>query len=236
MKIHTSHFEPTPVPEVSLFTHLFPEVDPFPGETPAFIDADTGRVVTRQQLREQSMQLGWSMRNNLVKLGGAPLKKGDVVMIFSPNSIAYPIALHGCIAAGLRVTLANSSYTPSELAHQYHDSTSEVVFAHPSLLDTVMAMFKHIKVGIKEAKKRVIVMDYGLDEKGPKGLMKMTQLLGKGQLVQEERFDGERSNETVLLCYSSGTTGKPKGVEVNSYLPALHSNAYYSNYSRPTRT
>ncbi|KLO18616.1 AMP binding protein [Schizopora paradoxa] len=213
MRIHTSHFEPMHVPEVSLFTHLFPDVDPFPGDTPAFIDADTGRTVTRQQLREGSMQLGWSMRNNLVKLGGVPLKKGDTVMIFSPNSIAYPIALHGSIAAGLRVTLANSSYTPPELAHQYHDSTAKVIFVHPALLDTVMAMYKHIKVGIKEAKKRIIVMDFGLEEKAPKGLMKMTQLFGKGQLVQEERFDGEHSNETVLLCYSSGTTGKPKGVE-----------------------
>ena len=61
----------------------------------------------------------------------------------------------------------------------------------------------------------MIVMDYGLEEQAHKGFMKMTQLLGKGQLIQEERFDGALSNETVLLCYSSGTTGKPKGVEVS---------------------
>ena len=41
----------------------------------------------------------------------------------------------------------------------------------------------------------------------------MHDLLGKGKLVQEEKFPGEQANETILLCYSSGTTGKPKGVE-----------------------
>lgn len=234
MKIYTSSYAPTPIPEVSLFTHLFPEVDPFPGESPAFIDAETGRTVTRQQLREESMQLGWSMRNNLVKLGGIPLKRGDTVMIFSPNSIAFPVALHGCIAAGLRVTLANSSYTPPELAFQYKDSTAKVVFAHPSLVEVAIAMFKNVKVGIKEAKKRIIVMNYGLDEKGPKGFMQMTQLLGKGQLVQEERFDGDLSNETVLLCYSSGTTGKPKGVEVGLSSASFTSVAYSTFSSQHT--
>lgn len=45
---------------------------------------------------------------------------------------------------------------------------------------------------------------------------------------QAERFDGAESNETTLLCYSSGTTGLPKGVEtthhnLTSELQALNS-------------
>jgi len=38
-------------------------------------------------------------------------------------------------------------------------------------------------------------------------------LLCKGKLDQEEMFEGSKANETVYICYSSGTTGKPKGVE-----------------------
>ena len=67
-------------------------------------------------------------------------------------------------------------------------------------------------------------------------LIKLIDLLKLGTLKGEERFDGEQSVETVYLCYSSGrlpksllhtpelmsiclsgTTGKPKGVEVRSF-------------------
>jgi 4-coumarate--CoA ligase len=55
------------------------------------------------------------------------------------------------------------------------------------------------------------------DAPAPKGTESYTQLeslLRGGKLAQEERFDGDQSNETVYLCYSSGTTGLSKGVEV----------------------
>jgi len=41
----------------------------------------------------------------------------------------------------------------------------------------------------------------------------LDDLLGHGALPEEEKFVGHQANETLLLCYSSGTTGKPKGVE-----------------------
>jgi acyl-coenzyme A synthetase/AMP-(fatty) acid ligase len=42
------------------------------------------------------------------------------------------------------------------------------------------------------------------------GFLAMEDLLGKGKLDQEEKFEGPLANETLFLCYSSGTTGKPK--------------------------
>lgn len=47
------------------------------------------------------------------------------------------------------------------------------------------------------------------------GLVKVSDLLTLGSLTREENFDGEKAHETSYLCYSSGTTGKPKGVEVD---------------------
>ena len=47
-------------------------------------------------------------------------------------------------------------------------------------------------------------------------LTKIEELLKLGSLDHEERFDGYLSDETVYLCYSSGTTGKPKGVEART--------------------
>ena len=54
----------------------------------------------------------------------------------------------------------------------------------------------------------------GAPRKGPSDFVCMSDLLGKGT-SEEEKFTGEQVNDTVILCYSSGTTGKPKGVEVS---------------------
>ena len=217
MTIHRSPIPDVAIPDESLFTFLFEgKVDrEIPGTTPAFIDAPTGRSITRSELKIASLSLGWGLRNVFVKkLGGVEITRGDTVMIFSPNSFAWPFALLGSIAAGFKATLANSSYTPPELGHQWKDSRAKVVFAHPVFVPTVLTMLEASGVSKEEAKKRIIVMGVGDKDATAKGFIHMDDLLGKGRLSVAERFDGSLSNETVLLCYSSGTTGKPKGVEV----------------------
>ena len=52
--------------------------------------------------------------------------------------------------------------------------------------------------------------------KGAESFVQFDSLLKCGKLEAEERFDGELADETVYLCYSSGTTGLGKGVEVSS--------------------
>ena len=213
-KIYKSSFPSIHIPDCSIYTHVFGTTDNFPANTPAFVDAATGTTISRADLRRLTLELGWGLRNELSKRGGPALTRGDTIMVFSPNSIAYPVLLFGSIAAGLRCTLANSAYTPMELLHQYKDSGARVIFSHPALIPVVVEMLKLAKVDVKEAQSRIVVVDWLSDVKAPKGLSRLDDLLGKGILTQEEKFDGPLSDETVLLCYSSGTTGKPKGVEV----------------------
>ena len=98
------------IPERSLFTQVFAKNwDP---SLPAYIDAPTGFTLTRGDVYNQSLQFAWGLRNVLGQ------KKKDIMAIFSPNSIQWPILLLGGIAAGMRITTVNSSYTPPELLHQ----------------------------------------------------------------------------------------------------------------------
>ncbi|KAF8689650.1 acetyl-CoA synthetase, partial [Rhizoctonia solani] len=119
---------------------------------------------------------------------------------------------------GLKCSPANSAYTPSELAHQISDSGSGFVLVHPALLETLLKALELLKVAAADVRKRVILMNFdGPTPKGAGGYKQLDSLLVSGKLNEEEKLDGELSDETVYLCYSSGTTGLSKGVETSHH-------------------
>jgi 4-coumarate--CoA ligase len=212
-RVYHSPYPNITLPRLSVWTFCFDARGHDPSLS-AYIDAPTGRTLSRAQARSLTLELAYGLRNLMP--AGQRVKRGDTVLIFSPNSLAWVLAAYGVIANGARLTPANGGYTARELLHQYVDSGARVAFVHPTLVGTTLDMFGLAGVPEKEARKRIIVMepDFGsLD-----GLIGMQDLMGKGSLPHEERFDGEQSNETFLICYSSGTTGNPKGVEVNFML------------------
>ncbi|KAJ7449083.1 AMP binding protein [Mycena galericulata] len=225
--VYKSPFPDVDIPQSSIFTHLFASRTPaggdvggFPGSTKAFIDAASGACITRQQLLDFSLRFGFGLRTHPRTAPSA--KRGNTVLIYSPNSLAWPVVLFGSVAAGLRCTLANSAYTSRELMHQYTDSRAHLVITTDDGLSNVRAMFAELGVARAEGDRRIIVLTQDLTWAGgpaakqssdAAGLVTMEELLKGGRLPQEEKFDGALSAETAYLCYSSGTTGKPKGVE-----------------------
>lgn len=145
----------------SIFTHLFApdghgNIGGYPGSSPAFIDAETSTTISRATLRSLALSLAYGLTNPCGPT--LPLSKGDTVLFLSPNSIVYPVATFGIVAAGLRCTFANSAYTANELKHQWADSGAKVILAHPSLVPTVAEMFKNgLGWSDEEVRKRVIV-------------------------------------------------------------------------------
>ncbi|EKM79749.1 hypothetical protein AGABI1DRAFT_119847 [Agaricus bisporus var. burnettii JB137-S8] len=223
-RIYRSSLPTTAVVRESIFTYLMETryhlYDP---DDVAFVDADSEISISRRKLKTLALKLGYGLRNNLLlsPMNGSsktssPLARGDTVMIFSPNTMSWPTVVFGCLAAGLRMTFASSALTPRELSWQWLDSKACVVFVYPDLVQVVKAMFKLVNVSEKEADRRIWIMDKLWDENLPKGDYATEQWLGqllhKGELSAEEKFDGDRADETAYICYSSGTTTTHKNV------------------------
>jgi len=136
-------------------------------------------------------------------------------MSCSPNSLAWPIVFLGLLSGGMCATLANSSYTPPELAHQIRDSAPQLIFVHPILFSLLISTLKSLDISENEMRKRVVVMSYvdaDVREENAQGIdaswTRLRQLLQKGKIDAPVRLNGNETDEATLLCYSSGTSSE----------------------------
>ncbi|KAJ9093122.1 hypothetical protein QFC19_008465 [Naganishia cerealis] len=204
-----------PLPPLqSFFNYYLPSKPRYPDYT-AFIDGVTGRNITVAQLRRDSLRLGLGIQD-LLKLSLSPQ---TVAVIYSPNSIDFVQIFYGCQSTKVITSLANASYTATELAHQLRDGEPSIAFVHPSIYDAYLGAIKLLETEGRSAPKLFWAVP---ENEVPRELMRNTPdaksyqaLLMDEATVQNFQgtpAKGEEAHETALLCYSSGTTGLAKGV------------------------
>ncbi|KAL4915914.1 hypothetical protein BDW62DRAFT_187523 [Aspergillus aurantiobrunneus] len=159
----------------------------------------------------------WSQRfaAGLRKSG---LRRGDRVLLFSGNDLFFPVVFMGIIMAGGIFTGANPTYVARELAHQLSDSGATYLLCTEDSLDTGIEAAKLAGMG----KDKVFVFNNAIyDGKGgaKKGCRYWGELVASVEegtgFAWDELNTAEKSNTTLTLNYSSGTTGRSKGVEIS---------------------
>jgi 4-coumarate--CoA ligase len=204
----------TPIPEVTLPSYVFGSpTAPLP-TTPLLMDA---RSPDKHYLSASSFRV-WCQRF-AAGLRAAGLRKGERVLLFSGNSIFFPVVIVGTIMAGGIFTGANPTYVPRELAYQLKDSGARFLITADASFETALEAAR--QVGLDE--QSIFVFDDGVATCEGRGegrgrVRHWTALVANESSAKAFRWDelspSELRNTTVTLNYSSGTTGVPKGVEI----------------------
>jgi long-chain acyl-CoA synthetase len=159
---------------------------------PAFIMASTGEAVTYRELEARCNRLAHLFRQR-------GLRRLDHYAIFMENNSRYLEACGAGERSGLYFTCVNSYLTPGELAYILNNSESRILVTSVAKLDVAREALKECpRVEL------CIVADGASESTRIVGLAEVTAGLPKTPIADE-------SVGTAML-YSSGTTGRPKGI------------------------
>jgi long-chain acyl-CoA synthetase len=178
-------------------------------DKPAYVMAETGEVVTYRQLDERSNRCAQLLRS----LGLMP---GDSIALFMENHARFLELCWAAQRAGLYYTAISSRLTAPEVAYIVGDCGAKVLFTSPGKLDVAVE-------AAAECPK--LLARYVVDGS------RVASLPAGFEAYEEAaaRFPATpvaNESEGADMLYSSGTTGKPKGVRVKlSGLPPGSPNA-----------
>jgi len=145
------------------------------------------------------------------------LKKGDRVAILGLNSSEYLIALYGCAKAGITAVPVNPGIAPEDIVYVLNHSEAKAIVVD-SLLVPLMDKIKANLPGIQlmvciKTGDEIVSSDYTL----------FNNFLAQG--TSDEVADVIIHERDIFeILYTSGTTGKPKGVLITHlgvYISAL---------------
>ena len=157
-------------------------------DKPALIMAESGEVVTYAQLDKRSNQGAHLLR----KMG---LQRGDMLAICMDNCPGFIEAIWAAQRSGLYYVGLSTRLTAAETAHILEDSGAKAVIYSPRLSEMIDAACGMVTV-------RPIAIACGNDQPAFEASRRM---------LPETPIADEAPGRDML--YSSGTTGRPKGIK-----------------------
>ena len=185
--IHTSPLPDVNIPDQSITDCVFaPAADH--ADKVAITDGAASSY-TFSELHSAARSLGGGLSSR----GVGP---GTTVAILAPNAPEYAIVFHGIALAGGTVTTINPSYSPEEVRFQLQDASASSLVTVPMFLEAAKVAAEGTDV------EEIVVMGQA------SGATPLAALFGE----PIDQVPVDYAEHVVVLPYSSGTTGLPKGV------------------------
>ena len=188
-----SSYPDVDIPDLSVYDALFSGIAEADLDRVALVDGPSGDETSYRALIAQIDALAGS-------LAARGLAVGDRVGILCPNVPAFATVFHGVLRAGGTATTINSLYTAGEIENQLTSAGATWLF-------TVSPLYAH---AAEAASKAGIDADHLVVIVGAEGHPSLRDLLFERAAPPEVSFDP--ATHLAVLPYSSGTTGRPKGV------------------------
>jgi long-chain acyl-CoA synthetase len=166
-------------------------------DKPAVILYPSDTVITFDDLEARANRLAHRFRQ-------AGLREGDTVAILMENNEHIHAIMWAARRSGLYYVPINTHLTPAEAAYIIDNSSAKAIIGSAALCDTCAGLAEHLPGGLPD-------------------LLMMAGPIPPGDLPKWERYPEcvadqpdspiEDEIEGDLLQYSSGTTGRPKGIK-----------------------
>ena len=162
-------------------------------DKPAIILHPTGTVVTFGQLEARANQLAHYFRQQ-------GLREGDAVAILMENNAHIHAVMWAARRSGLYYVPINTHLTAAEAAYIIDNSAAKAVVGSAALTDVLRGLGPELPTGLPAT---LLIADGELD-----GWQRYPEVVTE---LPTTPIDDERDGD--LLQYSSGTTGRPKGIK-----------------------
>ncbi|WP_295014299.1 AMP-binding protein [uncultured Microbacterium sp.] len=188
-----STFADVEIPAVPIHEYLFGGISEHDLDRTALVDGMSGAETSYRQLIGQIDLFAGA-------LAARGIGVGDAVGLLCPNVPAFATVFHGILRAGATATTINALYTADEIANQLRDAGATWLVTVSPLLPQAQAAAAQLGIPADQ----LIVLD------GAEGHPDLRTLLAEGHAAPDVSFDP--ATHVAVLPYSSGTTGRPKGV------------------------